>query len=76
MRIKHEYAGTNVTKKHLVVWFEVVTGSARVVKELRIPWSELTDVKILGMIDNQVRQELRASWLKYEDTVFDIFNDG
>nr|CRY97382.1 hypothetical protein [uncultured prokaryote] len=75
MRVKYEYAGTNCTKSHLIVWFEIVTGSARVVKELHIPWSELTDRKVLGMLDRQIQKELKESWLRYEDTVFDIFND-
>nr|CRY97388.1 hypothetical protein [uncultured prokaryote] len=75
MRVKYEYAGTNATKKHLVVWFEIVTGSARIIKELRIPWSELSDTKIMGMIDQQVRTELREAWSNYEDCVFDLFNE-
>nr|CRY97404.1 hypothetical protein [uncultured prokaryote] len=75
MRVKYEYAGTNATAKYLVVWFEIVTGSARVIKELRIPWSELSDTKIMGMIDKQVREELKAAWTKYEDCAFDLFNE-
>nr|CRY97473.1 hypothetical protein [uncultured prokaryote] len=75
MRIKYEYAGTNATKTHLTVYVEIVTGSAKVVKSIHIPWSELTDTKILSCVDDELRRELKARWSSYSDCVFDLFNE-
>lgn len=62
MKIRYEFAGTNATEKHLLIYFEIVTGSTRRVETILVPWSEITDQKYLHQIDQQVRKELRAAW--------------
>lgn len=72
MRVKFEYAGTNATVTHLTVFVDVVTGTSRRVKAIRIPWGELTDRKILDEIDKQVRRELMAAWEGPREVGFDL----
>lgn len=62
MKIRYEFAGTNATDKDLMIYFEIVTGSARRVETILVPWSEITDQKYLYHIDQQVRRELKAAW--------------
>nr|CRY97415.1 hypothetical protein [uncultured prokaryote] len=62
MRIRYEFAGIARSEKHLCVFFEIVTGSARVVKSVMIPWGELIDTNTLSYIDKAVRAELQKVW--------------
>nr|CRY97376.1 hypothetical protein [uncultured prokaryote] len=62
MKAKFTYAGSNPTKANLEVFFHVAVGGSTRLRTLRIPWSELSDRKILNEIDAQVRKELMAAW--------------
>lgn len=62
MRLKYTFAGTKPTKVGLVVFFEVVTGGARRVQSLMVPWSELTDHEALEAIADQQSAEMQDRW--------------
>lgn len=64
MRIKYEYAGVDFTKRGLKVLFEVVTGGARRVQVLYVPWDCLTDTECLECIGNQVSKDLKERWAR------------
>nr|CRY97421.1 hypothetical protein [uncultured prokaryote] len=67
MRIKYEFAGIARSEKHLCVFFEIVTGSARRVECVMVPWVELIDMNTLSYIDKAVRAELERTWADRED---------
>nr|CRY97489.1 hypothetical protein [uncultured prokaryote] len=75
MRVKYEYAGSAGVEKGLLVYVNVVTGTSRRVKPIVVPWSELDDMTILGLIDKAVRKRLMAAWEVEEDVKFDLFNE-
>nr|CRY97477.1 hypothetical protein [uncultured prokaryote] len=62
MKVRYEFAGIARSEKHLCVFFEIVTGSVRVVKSVMIPWGELVDQNTLSYFDKAVRRELEARW--------------
>nr|CRY97430.1 hypothetical protein [uncultured prokaryote] len=66
MKIRYEFAGIARSEKHLCIFFEIVTGSARVVKSVMVPWVELIDQNTLSYVDKAVRLELEQRWADEE----------